>query len=59
VDSPGKGLEVESWCAKDDIIEQIRLRDYPFALGVQYLPERGTIYDSLFEDFFDRINKIH
>lgn len=58
VDSPGKGLEVESWCARDDIIEQIRLRDYPFALGVQYHPERGKIYDSLFEDFFDRINKI-
>jgi putative glutamine amidotransferase len=59
VDSLGKGLEVESWCAKDDIIEQIRLRDYPFALGVQYHPERGKIYDSLFDDLFDRINKIH
>lgn len=59
VDSLGKGLEVESWCANDDIIEQIRLRNYPFALGVQYHPERGKIYDSLFEDFFDRINKIH
>src|SRR5579864_8224509 len=56
VDSLGKGLDVESWCATDDIIEQIRLRNYPFALGVQYHPERGTIYDSLFEDFFDRIN---
>jgi len=59
VDSLGKGLAVESWCATDDIIEQIRLRDYPFALGVQYHPERGKIYDSLFEDFFDRINKIN
>ena len=59
VDSLGKGFEVESWCAKDDIIEQIRLRNYPFALGVQYHPERGKIYDSLFEDFFDRINKIN
>ena len=59
VDSLGKGLEVESWCAADDIIEQIRLRNYPFALGVQYHPERGKIYDSLFEDFFDRINKIY
>jgi putative glutamine amidotransferase len=58
VDSLGKGFEVESWCAKDDIIEQIRLRDYPFALGVQYHPERGRIYDSLFDDFFDRINRI-
>jgi putative glutamine amidotransferase len=59
VDSLGQGLTVESWCANDDIIEQIRLRNYPFALGVQYHPERGQIYDSLFEDFFDRINKIH
>jgi len=56
VDALGKGLEVESWCAADDIIEQIRLRNYPFALGVQYHPERGKIYDSLFEDFFARLN---
>ena len=55
VDALGKGLEVESWCANDDIIEQIRLRNYPFALGVQYHPERGKIYDSLFEDFFSRL----
>ena len=59
VDSLGKGFEVESWCAKDDIIEQIRLRNYPFGLGVQYHPERGKIYDALFEDFFDRINKMN
>lgn len=59
VDQLGNGLQVESWCAADDIIEQIRLRDYPFALGVQYHPERGKIYDSLFQDFFDRINKIN
>jgi len=55
VDGLGTGLEVESWCAGDDIIEQIRLRKYPFALGVQYHPERGKIYDSLFEDFFSRL----
>jgi putative glutamine amidotransferase len=59
VDRLGTGLEVESWCANDDIVEQIRLRDYPFALGVQYHPERGKIYDSLFADFFDRIGKIN
>jgi putative glutamine amidotransferase len=59
VDQLGNGLQVESWCAADDIIEQIRLRDYPFALGVQYHPERGKIYDSLFQDFFDRINKMN
>ena len=55
VDSLGQGLVVESWCATDEIIEQIRLTNYPFAVGVQYHPERGTIYDSLFEDFFSRL----
>ncbi len=55
VDRLGTGLEVESWCASDDIIEQIRLRDYSFVLGVQYHPERGKIYDSLFGDFFSRL----
>ena len=59
IDTLGRGFEIESWCATDDIVEQIRLRNYPFALGVQYHPERGKIYDSLFEDFFDRINKIN
>src|SRR5438874_11115633 len=58
VDSLGKGFEVESWCAKDDIIEQIRLRNYPLALGVQFHPERGKIYDGLFEDFFSRVEAI-
>lgn len=48
--------QVEAWCASDDIIEQIRLRDYPFGLAVQYHPERGEIYGSLFEDFFTRLN---
>ena len=55
VDRLGDGLEVEAWCATDDIIEQMRLRDYPFALTVQYHPERGTIYDALFADFFSRV----
>jgi putative glutamine amidotransferase len=55
LDSLGENLEVEAWCATDDIIEQVRLRDYPFAVGVQYHPERGKIYDSLFEDFFSRL----
>jgi putative glutamine amidotransferase len=59
VDRLGEGLEVEAWCATDDVIEQMRLRDYPFALAVQYHPERGKIYGALFEDFFDRINKIN
>jgi putative glutamine amidotransferase len=55
IDKLGEGLEVESWCATDDIIEQVRLRDYPFALAVQYHPERGTIYDDLFDDFLSRV----
>src|SRR5207253_10804254 len=55
VDSLGEGLAVEAWCSVDDIVEQIRLRNYSFALGVQYHPERGKIYDSLFEDFFSRL----
>ena len=58
LDLLGDGLEVEAWCASDDIIEQVRMRNQPFVLGLQYHPERGKIYDSLFEDFFDRINKI-
>jgi putative glutamine amidotransferase len=56
VDGVADGFEIEAWCAHDDIIEQMRLRDYPFALAVQYHPERGKIYDDLFEDFLSRLN---
>jgi putative glutamine amidotransferase len=56
VDRVAEGFEVEAWCASDDVIEQMRLRNYPFALAVQYHPERGKIYDALFEDFFARLN---
>lgn len=55
VDRVADGFEVEAWCASDEIIEQMRLREYPFALAVQYHPERGKIYDELFEDFFSRL----
>ena len=55
IDQLGAGLEVESWCATDEIIEQVKLRDYPFALAVQYHPERGRIYDDLFDDFLSRL----
>jgi putative glutamine amidotransferase len=55
VDRVADGFEVEAWCPLDDIIEQMRLRDYPFAVAVQYHPERGKIYDDLFEDFFSRL----
>jgi putative glutamine amidotransferase len=56
VDRVADGFEVEAWCATDEIIEQMRLQNYPFALAVQYHPERGKIYDALFEDFFERLN---
>ena len=55
IDSLGEGLAVEAWCVTDEIIEQVRLRDYPFGIGVQYHPERGKIYDALYEDFFSRL----
>jgi putative glutamine amidotransferase len=58
IDRIGEGLEVEAWCATDDIVEQLRLRDYPFGLAVQYHPERGKIYDGLFDDFFSRLNSL-
>ncbi len=51
VDRLGDGFEVEAWCKTDDIIEQMRLRNYPFALAVQYHPERGEGYEELFADF--------
>jgi putative glutamine amidotransferase len=52
------GFEIEAWCTDDDIVEQVRLRNYPFALAVQYHPERGKIYDALFEDFFARLKAL-
>jgi putative glutamine amidotransferase len=59
VDRLGEGFQVEAWCATDDIVEQMRLRDHPFALAVQYHPERGMIYDALFEDFFARFKSLN
>ena len=55
LDKLGDGLEVEAWCATDDVIEQVRLRDYPFALAVQYHPERGVGYEELFAYFVSRL----
>jgi putative glutamine amidotransferase len=54
----GDDLEIEAWSAHDGIVEQIHLKKYPFARAVQYHPERSRVYDSLFEEFFDRVNKI-
>jgi putative glutamine amidotransferase len=55
LDKLGEGLQVEAWHAEDGIIEQVRLRDYPFALGVQYHPERDLLYAPLFEQFFEAV----
>jgi putative glutamine amidotransferase len=55
IDVLGDGLEIEAWSATDGIIEQVRLRGYPFALGVQYHPERNARYAPLFEAFFGRL----
>jgi putative glutamine amidotransferase len=55
IDELGDDLEVEAWAAHDGIIEQVRLRKYPFGLAVQYHPERSRLYDSLFDDFFARL----
>lgn len=58
IDLPADGLVVESWCATDGVIEQMRMTDRPFGLAVQYHPERGPAYGALFRDFLDRIYKI-
>lgn len=56
IDRRAEGLEVEAWSAKDDIIEQVRLKDYPFAVAVQYHPERNAdLYAPLFADFVSRL----
>jgi len=57
VDRPASGFVVEAWSFSDEIIEQMRLSNHPFVMGVQYHPERGKIYDALFEDFFSRLGK--
>jgi putative glutamine amidotransferase len=55
IDELGDDLEIEAWHAGDNIIEQIRLRDYPFCLGVEYHPERDSIYRPIFDAFFEHI----
>jgi len=57
IDRLGDGLDVEAWCRTDDIIEQMVLRNYPFALAVQYHPERDESYAPLFADFVSRMGK--
>lgn len=52
LDRLGDGLAVEAWSAADGIVEQVRRRDYPYCLGVQYHPERDLVYRPLFDAFF-------
>lgn len=51
IDRVADGFEVEAWSAGDDIVEQMKMRSAPFVFAVQYHPERGDIYGSLFADF--------
>ena len=51
----GDGLEIEAWHEGDDIVEQVRLRDYPFCLGVQFHPERDPLYRPLFDAFLAHV----
>ena len=55
LDRLGEGLEIEAWSAADDVVEQVRLRGYPYCVGVQYHPERHDQYAPLFQEFFDRV----
>jgi putative glutamine amidotransferase len=55
LDQIGSGLEIEAWCADDDVVEQARLRDYPFGLAVQYHPERDPLYQPLFDAFVEHV----
>jgi putative glutamine amidotransferase len=58
LDKLGHGIVVEGWSATDDVIEQARVRNYPFAIGVQYHPERHAQYTSLFDDFYEHIVRV-
>jgi putative glutamine amidotransferase len=57
LDRVASPLEVEAWHAGDGIIEQVRIRDYPWGIGVQYHPERDLSYASLFDDFFAQLER--
>ena len=55
IDRLGEGIEIEACHAEDGTVEQVRLRDYPFCLGVQYHPERDPLYKKLFDAFVDAV----
>jgi putative glutamine amidotransferase len=51
----GAPLIAEAWCTTDNLIEQIRLPDYPFCLAVQFHPERDPIYQPWFDAFIEQV----
>jgi len=55
LDHVAGALEIEAWHIADDVIEQVRIRDYPWGMGVQYHPERDSTYAGLFDDFFAQL----
>jgi putative glutamine amidotransferase len=57
LDRVADALEVEAWHPGDGIIEQVRIRNHPWGLGVQYHPERDLACTSLFEDFFAQLGR--
>ncbi len=57
LDRLGTGLQVEARFVEDGVIEQASLSSYPFALGVQYHPERDPIYRPLFDAFVAQVLK--
>jgi putative glutamine amidotransferase len=57
IDRLASPLEIEAWHADDDIIEQVRIRKYPWGLGVQYHPERDPDAASLFDDFLAQLKR--
>jgi len=57
IDKLGDGLKIEARCKVDDVIEQVRLADYPFCLGVQYHPERDPLYLPIFNAFAHQVRQ--
>ena len=57
LDKLGRGLRVEAWHRDDGTIEQARLENYPFCLGVQFHPERDSIYQPIFDLFAAQVLK--
>ncbi|MEA3212619.1 MAG: putative glutamine amidotransferase [Chthoniobacter sp.] len=55
LDRVADALVVEAWHAEDGVIEQVRIRNYPWGFGVQYHPERDLAYVSLFDDFLTQL----